>query len=354
MKLLSVVGARPQFIKLAPLSKHLEQDPDIEHLVCHTGQHYDAGLSKVFFEQLGLATPEFQFELEAKSPVAKVHQMISQLTSLIHLQEPDWLLVYGDTYSTLAGALSAQLLDVKLAHVEAGLRSYRKDMPEEFNRITSDAAAHLLFCGSRGALENLQRENNPGEAHYCGDIMYQSQQLALRAEPQWPANLQASGSGNYCLVTIHRRENLTEQRMNQWAALLNSLAEDHHIVFPMHPGTRKALDRRRLNPKIQILEPLGYVELCHLLQDAEVLLTDSGGLQKEAYYLHRPCITLRAETEWTELVEEGVNRVTDLEEKRVREALDYFQNTELKFDQALYSDVDSAAVISQAIKKYTL
>lgn len=353
MKLLSVVGARPQFIKLAPLSKHLEQDPDVEHLVCHTGQHYDRELSKVFFEQLGLATPEFQFELEAKSPVGKVHQMLSQLTSLIHLQEPDWLLVYGDTYSTLAGALSAQLLDVKLAHVEAGLRSYRKDMPEEFSRITSDAAAQLLFCGSQGALENLRREKNPGEAHYCGDLMFQSQQLALQAKPQWPSSLQPSRPEAYCLVTIHRRENLSEQRMNQWAALLNSLAEDHHIIFPMHPGTRQALDRRRLNPKIQILEPLGYVELCHLLQDAAILLTDSGGLQKEAYYLQRPCITLRAETEWTELVEAGVNCVTDLEEKRVREAVSYFQNTKLNFDQALYSDVDSAAVISEALKNFT-
>ena len=354
MKLLSVVGARPQFIKLAPLSSHLEKDPELEHLVCHTGQHYDAGLSKNLFTQLNLPAPDFQFELTAASPLGKVQEMLSQLSSLIHLQEPDWLLVYGDTYSTLAGALSAQLHGVNLAHIEAGLRSYRKDMPEEFNRITSDAASQLLFCGSRGAMENLQIEKNPGQLHYTGDLMYQSQQLALQARPKWPEGFQFPEESHYCLVTIHRRENLTEQRINQWCALLNSLAEDHHLLFPMHPATRKALDGRSLNPKIQILEPLGYVEICHLLQGADILLTDSGGLQKEAYYLRRPCITLRAETEWTELVEEGVNRVTGLEETLVREAVEYFQNNSLHFDQALYSDVDSAAVISRGLKNYPL
>jgi UDP-GlcNAc3NAcA epimerase len=348
MKVISVVGTRPQIIKLAPLRKALEAYPQVAHAVCHTGQHTDALLSEVFFQQLGIPKPDFHFELQAQSALGKVHQMITQLSSLFHLEEPEWVLLYGDTNTTLAGAIVAKLMDIKTAHIEAGLRSYRKSMPEEFNRIASDAAADLLFTSSHKGSETLKTEANPAPVVYCGDLMYESQQLALQASPQWPAEM-GEVPGAYLLFTLHRRENLTKQRLNQCSALLHRLAQHYTIFFPLHPGTRKAMEARHFPEKLVPIDPLGYVEMTHLLKGAQALLTDSGGLQKEAYYLNTPCLTLRAETEWTELVEAGVNRLTDLEEKRVMDGLAHFEQQPPTFPQSLYHEVPASKTIIETL-----
>ncbi len=304
MKLLTVVGNRPQFIKSAPLSVAL-RDAGIEEVVVHTGQHYDDELSGIFFEELRLAEPSHRLDLRT----AAVDAMRAALEQVAGEEAPDLALVYGDTNSTLAGALAAASVDVPVAHVEAGLRSGDLAMPEERNRIAVDAASSLLFAPDERSRDILAAEGVDGAVHVVGDVMADALRLFGPIARDRAAHAREPGS--YVLATVHREANVSPLRLARIADGLNRIPE--RVVFPAHPRTRAALTSRgvRLGDHVELLEPVGYLELIALAADARVIATDSGGLQKEAYWLGVPCVTLRPSTEWVDTVEAGANVLVD-------------------------------------------
>ena len=311
-KIMTIVGARPQFIKSAPVSRAL-QHAGIGQILVHTGQHYDQNMSEIFFEELGLPRPDINLGVGSGSHAKQTATMLVGVEAAILKNRPELVLVYGDTNSTLAGALAAAKLGVPVAHVESGLRSFNVRMPEEINRILTDRLAKVLFTPSRAANENLRREGFPEECIRCvGDVMYDAI-LMFR-------DLASMASGvmerldlvpkNYVLATVHRAEN-TESRDRLQAIFegLSRVGESLKVVLPLHPRTKNAYTRivGRLPDNLLIIEPLGFIDMQRLETDALVIATDSGGVQKEAYWHGVPCVTLRDETEWMELVETGAN-----------------------------------------------
>jgi UDP-GlcNAc3NAcA epimerase len=307
VKVLSVVGNRPQFVKAAPLSVAL-RERGIEEVVVHTGQHYDPELSQVFFEELGLAAPDYSLELHT----ADVAPMRAAIRAAIGEQAPDLVLVYGDTNSTLAGAVAANDGGVPLAHVEAGLRSGDLSMPEEVNRIEVDRLATVLFAPDERAAATLAEEGVPGRREVVGDVMADATRIfeplarnrGLLDELDIPP-------APYSVLTIHRQANTEPERLRAIVSELNGTGWT--FVFPVHPRTRRALDEHGIAPApyLHAIEPVGYLEMLALVSGASRVVTDSGGLQKEAYWLGKPCITLRGSTEWVETVEVGANTLID-------------------------------------------
>src|SRR5580765_8031941 len=302
MKILSVVGNRPQFVKSAPLSLAL-REAGIDERVLHTGQHYDAELSQVFFDELGLAEPAYRLDLHS----ADAQLMQPHIVAAIEAERPDWTLVYGDTNSTLAGARAAVDADVPVAHVEAGLRSGDLTMPEERNRIEVDRVAQLLLTPDERSRETLATERVPGRVEVVGDVMRDALDLftpiALRDAPARP--------GPYAALTIHRAANTEPDRLRR--LLSRIAASGWRFVFPVHPRTRRVLTQSGIEPpaNVETVDPLGYLEMLALVAGASRVVTDSGGLQKEAYWLRVPCVTLRANTEWVDTVELGANTLVD-------------------------------------------
>jgi UDP-N-acetylglucosamine 2-epimerase len=308
MRVLSVVGNRPQFIKSAPLSVAL-RGRGIEEVLLHTGQHYDRGLSAVFFEELALPEPKYQLDLHT----ADVDAMRPGILDAIAREHPDLVLVYGDTNSTLAGAQAAVEAGVPVAHVEAGLRSGDLEMPEERNRIEVDRLAAVLFAPDERSRETLVREGVQGQIEVVGDVMADAtKQLApvARRRSRLPAELELT-PGRYLVATVHREANTRPERLARIVEGLNRLVEP--VAFPVHPRTEQALrrDGLRLNENVLVLPPLGYLDFVALAAQARVIVTDSGGLQKEAYWYGIPCVTLRPSTEWVDTVEVGANRLVD-------------------------------------------
>lgn len=314
MKVVSIVGARPQFIKAAPVSRLLRQKHT--EVLVHTGQHYDANMSAVFFEELNLPPPEYHLGVGSGSHAVQTGTMLMRMEEVLIEEKPDWVLVYGDTNSTLAGALAAAKLHIKVAHVEAGLRSFNRIMPEEINRIVADHLSTLLFCPSQTAVENLAAEGITQGVFQVGDVMADALDLAKEVANRRSSvleTLQLSEKG-YLLATIHRAENTDDP-----ARLLNILTAlrqlDEPVIFPIHPRTRKvieenhwiSLDRSSEDRNLRMIEPVGYLDMIQLEKSARMILTDSGGVQKEAYWLGVPCVTFRQETEWVETVETGWN-----------------------------------------------
>jgi UDP-N-acetylglucosamine 2-epimerase len=312
VKLLSVVGNRPQFIKSAPLSLAL-RDAGIDEVTVHTGQHYDRELSQVFFDELGLAEPRYRLAAGSGSHEDMLARMRPGLLAALEAEQPDWVLVYGDPNSTQAGALAAQEQGVPIAHVEAGLRSGDWTMPEERNRVAVDRIGQLLLCPDERSRATLLAEGVPGRAEVVGDVMADA---ALRFGPlarersDVLARLGLTPSG-YGVVTIHREANVFQPRLGNIVAGLNRV--ELPLVFPAHPRTRAALDREQLvlGPHIQLVAPLSYLDLTALASQARVIVTDSGGLQKEAYWHRVPCVTTRPSTEWVDTVELGANVLVD-------------------------------------------
>ncbi len=324
MKIATIVGARPQFIKAAPVSKALRRAGQQEILV-HTGQHYDYRMSQIFFEELEIPEPDVNLEVGSGSHGWQTGQILIRLEETLLTEKPDWVLVYGDTNSTLAGALVACKLHIPIAHVEAGMRSFNREMPEEHNRVLTDHCADLLFCPTQTAVNNLAREGITAGVHWVGDTMYdavlQFAELArqrstilstLRLEPK-----------KYLLATLHRPYNtdVPENLMNILTAFLD-IAEP--IVFPVHPRTRKMLAEldgkfnfENSTSNVKFTEPVGYLDMLALEQNARLILTDSGGMQKEAFFLGIPCVTLRPETEWVETVETGWNVIVGGNSERI-------------------------------------
>ncbi|HSK15379.1 MAG TPA: UDP-N-acetylglucosamine 2-epimerase (non-hydrolyzing) [Gaiellaceae bacterium] len=316
MRILSVVGNRPQFVKSAPLSLALRAR-GLEEVVLHTGQHYDPELSEVFFEELDLAPPRHRLEVGSGTHGEQTGRMLPGIEAAIVEERPDAVLVYGDTNSTLAGALAAGKMLVPVAHVEAGLRSFDRTMPEELNRTLVDRLASLLLCPSETARSNLAAEGIVEGVHVVGDVMYDALlRLAPIARERSSALADARVEpGRYLVLTLHREANAAPEPLGRVAAALAAL--DEPLVFPVHPRTRNALAAAgiELPPSVRLLPPIGYLDFAALASQARVVLTDSGGVQKEAYWYGVPCVTLRRNTEWTETVEAGWNRLagTDTE-----------------------------------------
>jgi UDP-GlcNAc3NAcA epimerase len=309
MRILSVVGNRPQFIKSAPLSLAFQNRA--EEVVLHTGQHYDHDLSQVFFDELGLEPPKHRLEAGSGSHAEQTARMLPGIEAAIVEEKPDLVLVYGDTNSTLAGALAAAKLRVPVAHVEAGLRSFDRTMPEELNRALVDRVSSLLFAPSKTAVENLENEGITKGVHDVGDVMLDANLRLAPIAKERSRALELAGveAGSYALVTVHREANTKEPALGRIVEGLNALEEP--VVFPLHPRTAGALEDHglRLEGHVHPRPPAGYLDFAALASQARVILTDSGGVQKEAYWYEVPCVTLRENTEWVETVEAGWNRL---------------------------------------------
>jgi len=354
VRILTVVGNRPQFIKAAAVSGPLRECH--EEILVHTGQHYDDSLSSVFFSELGLARPERELAIGGGSNSSQTARMLAALEPLLAEIDPDMALVYGDTNSTLAGALAAAQAGVPVAHVEAGMRSFDRRMPEELNRVLTDHLSDLLLCSSTAAAENLRNESIAGEVEVVGDVMVD---VAMRWQPAARADSAAPARyglppGGYVLLTAHRAGNVDDpERLRALVALVAALPAP--VLFPLHPRTRTRLQRAGLLEQLgsraglQLTAPLGYLEFSALVCQARAVLTDSGGVQKEAYLAGVPCVTLRANTEWVETVESGWNTLVDLDAGAALAAL---ARTPPAERPALYGDGHAGARCVAAIEAH--
>ncbi len=311
-RMLTVVGARPQFVKAAAISRALAARDDIEEILLHTGQHFDPAMSRIFFDELGIAAPHVNLGIHGGFHGAMTGRMLAGIEEVILAERPDLVLVPGDTNSTLAGALAAAKLQVPVAHLEAGLRSFNRAMPEEINRVLTDHLSALLFCPTETAIDNLRREGIGDGVHDIGDVMYDATLFAA-AEARRSQVLDRLGLAErpYAVATVHRAESTDDpDKLGEIIAFLKERARDYPVVLPLHPRTRRQIARWRLDlGAILACEPLGYLDMHRLLQSAVAVYTDSGGLQKEAYFHRVPCVTLRGETEWVETVNAGWNRL---------------------------------------------
>jgi UDP-GlcNAc3NAcA epimerase len=356
MKILTILGARPQFIKAGSVSRTImehnallvdgysllqrgeqraletKNQKLITEIIVHTGQHYDANMSDVFFDELKIPKPDYLLGIGGKSHGAMTGQMIEKIEEVCLKENPDWVMVYGDTNSTLAGAIVASKLHIKLAHIEAGLRSFNMAMPEEVNRILTDRVSNVLFCPTDTAIENLKNEGydklkckiiKSGDVMQDGALFYK--QCAVK--PTLPNN-QKLETENYILCTIHRAENTDdEHRLRSIFEALNVIAKEKQVILPLHPRTKKILKNLNLNTQnLTLIDPVGYLDMVWLIDHCDLVMTDSGGLQKEAYFFEKQCITLRDETEWVELVACGVNSLVGANKNKI---LDAYKNNSL-------------------------
>ncbi|MDN7013592.1 UDP-N-acetylglucosamine 2-epimerase (non-hydrolyzing) [Methanoculleus sp. FWC-SCC3] len=353
MKIASIVGARPQFIKCAPVSRELRKEH--EEILIHTGQHYDHGMSEVFFEELAIPKPDYNLGIGSGTHGRQTGAMLGAIEDVLEKEKPDVVLVYGDTNSTLAGALAAAKLHMPVAHVEAGLRSNDRRMPEEVNRVLTDHASDLLFCPTETAVANLAAEGVTKGVHLVGDVMLDAMNYNRGIAEERSRILEDIGvrPGEYLVVTVHRPSN-TDDRENM-AAILSALGEtDRPVVFPVHPRTRKCLAGYGLLTKmpenVRVVEPLGYLDMIRLMAHAEKILTDSGGVQKEAYMLGVPCITLRENTEWVETVEAGWNVLVGAGREKIVDAIRHFSpGTRQK---SVFGDGNASVLIGKILARF--
>jgi UDP-N-acetylglucosamine 2-epimerase len=356
VRIATIIGNRPQFVKAAAVSRLLREDHD--EVILHTGQHYDDELSKVFFDELGVPAPDRELAAGSGSNTEQTARILAALEPELRQLEPDLALVYGDTNSTLAGSLAAALASIPLGHVEAGMRSFDRTMPEELNRVLTDHASDLLLCSTSTAMANLARESAPGEAHLVGDVMADVS-LAFRdiaAERSTVVADLGLEPGGYVAVTAHRAGNVDRpDRLALLVDLLAALPEATglRVVFPAHPRTRDRLEGTLLIERLEgvdLIQPLGYLDFLELARNARAVLTDSGGVQKEAYLLGVPCVTLRDTTEWVETVEAGWNTLVDLDRDAALAAL---ENTPPSERPELYGGGRAAERVCDVVAAYT-
>ena len=328
---MTIIGARPQFVKAATVSRAMrEHHSKIREIIVHTGQHYDANMSEIFFEELEIPRADYNLGIGGGSHGQNTGRMIETVEAVLIKEKPDWVLVYGDTDSTLAGTLAAVKLHIPIAHIEAGLRSFNRGMPEEINRVLTDHASNLLFTPTDTATSNLLKEGiNKNRIKQVGDVMYDAA-LFYRSKAQRPRTIRTDGG--FVLATIHRAENTDNpNRLTEIFGALNEIAATKPVILPLHPRTKKLLAQNQTNSdRITILEPVGYLQMIWLLEHCDLVVTDSGGLQKEAYFFGKPCITTRDETEWVELVKLGANIITGASSISIHNAIIHFKNTSVQ------------------------
>lgn len=350
MKILTVLGARPQFVKAAALSREFSKRSQIKEVIVHTGQHFDHKMSDIFFQEMAIPKPDHFLDINGVSHGAMTGRMLEGIEQIILSDKPDCVLVYGDTNSTLAGALAAAKLHIPVAHVEAGLRSFNMKMPEEINRILTDRVSTLLFCPTDSAINNLKAENITKGVHKTGDVMADALYFYKKVAPQSATMFKEPPKGAFALATVHRAENTDDpERLKSIIDGLEEINKKFPVILPLHPRTRGKLAALNINPSFQILDPLGYYDMIQLLANCSLVLSDSGGLQKEAYLCEKPCVTLRDETEWVELVESGVNKLVGSDQKAIVNAAFNFMEKSVHFPKSLYGDGNTSANIADII-----
>lgn len=355
MKFLTILGARPQFIKASVLSREFRKHPEIKEIIVHTGQHFDENMSDIFFREMEIPEPEYNLNINSLSHGAMTGQMLIEIEKVILKENPDFVIVYGDTNTTLAGALSAKKLHVRVIHIEAGLRSYNMDMPEEINRIITDRISDLLFCPTEQAVRNLKNEGfEKFNCKICqsGDVMldsalYFAQKASVRSDILQKLELE---NIKYLLCTIHRAENTDdEDKLLQIINALNQLSHEYRIILPLHPRTRKIIEAKNINLSFDPILPAGYFDMLNLIRNSHMVLTDSGGLQKEAYFFNKFCVTLRDQTEWVELTDNNVNILTGADEMKILNAVRKLSDKPFPGKMQLYGDGKAAEKICKII-----
>jgi UDP-GlcNAc3NAcA epimerase len=361
MKIVSIVGARPNFVKLAPIHNALKKIS--EHTIIHTGQHYDYNLSKIFFSEFNIPEPTFDLEVGSKTPCNQIGEMLTKIDPIFASNKFDLCIVYGDTNSTIAGAMSANKTGLKLAHVESGLRSFDREMPEEINRVLTDQLSDFLFAPTLNAVKNLKAEKIYGKIYKTGDISVEvigkASKIAKRSSILKKLNLQSS---KYLLLTMHRAENTKEAK--SLLELIKSIEKlnDFTILFPIHPRTLLFFKENNLLEKIQeidnlkIIEPLGFLDFIKVMENSEKIITDSGGVQKESFLLGIPCITIRKNTEWIETTEMGFNLLTGMNHERIVDAVKNWKPSrpsKLNITRAL-GEGKTSTIIKEIIQKNLL
>ncbi len=354
-KIITIVGARPQFIKAGTVSNLIKKDEQIQELIIHTGQHFDKNMSKIFFDELSIPIPKYNLSISGLSHGAMTGRMLEKIESILIKEKPELVLVYGDTDSTLAGSLAASKLEIPLAHVEAGLRSKNFSMPEEKNRILTDALSQLLFCPSSIAIENLKRENITQGVCEVGDVMFDAINLYGK-KIQKDSSRKDLVSRDFVLCTIHRKDNTTDlKRLDSILNALKDIANQITVILPLHPRTKAIVEQNDeicFPDKIEIIDPLSYLEFLELQKNAKCIFTDSGGLQKEAFFNKVPCITLRDETEWTETVDLGWNTIVGADTKKILKAWEDIESKERVIGTFPYGKGDAANKIVNKIKDF--
>ena len=351
MKVASIVGARPNFVKLAPVSREVRKRFD--EVIIHTGQHYDYEMDKIFFDDMGIPAPDYHLGIGSGSHGHQTGEMLKKIEEVIISEKPDVVLVFGDTNSTLAGALAAAKLHIYVAHVEAGLRSYDKSMPEEINRVLVDHCSDLLLCPTKTAVENLKIEGIKRNVYLTGDVMVDAQRDCAKIAENKSRILADLGikPKDYCLATIHRASNTDDP--DKFRAIIEALEELGDIVFPCHPRAEKYLRQfglwDDLNRRARVIKPVGYFDMLMLEKNAKKILTDSGGVQKEAYLLGIPCITLRDETEWVETVADGWNVLVGSSREKIVQLARHFEPSQERHD--VFGKGDASIKTAELIEK---
>ncbi|QIL39213.1 UDP-N-acetylglucosamine 2-epimerase (non-hydrolyzing) [Pedobacter sp. HDW13] len=359
MKILTIIGARPQFVKAAVLSRIIAKDDSVTELLVHTGQHYDSNMSDVFFEEMQIPKPNYQLKIKSKYHGEMTALMMIEIEKIAMEEKPDWIMVYGDTNSTLAGALVASKLHIKLAHVEAGLRSFNNLMPEEINRIVTDRLSDILFCPTDSAVKNLQME---GYQNLRDKKIVKTGDVMLDASMFYADKVKKGVDGvteGFVLCTIHRPVNTDDQQhLSIILSGLNEIGKEKKVFFPVHPRTRGKIEEMDSEyvttyPNIIFADPISYFEMIWCLQNCSFVITDSGGLQKEAYFFKKMCLTLRDETEWVELVEYGYNFLSSINQEEIIEKAGKITETNKGFDEFLYGDGHTGQFILDNLKNYS-
>ncbi len=355
-KIVTILGARPQFIKAAVLSRIILQKNDIEEIIVHTGQHYDSNMSAVFFEDMHIPKPKYNLDINGLGHGAMTGQMLEKIEKVLEIEKPQAVLVYGDTNSTLAGALAAKKMHIKVVHVEAGLRSFNMKMPEEINRIVTDRIADLLLCPTQKAMDNLEQEGfDTFETRFvnCGDIMkeavsYYGAQLDTKSTVISDLNL---NTNQFVLATIHRPENTDDKiKLTTIFKALDKINTEVKVILPLHPRTKKYLKQYGINTNIVLIDPVGYFDMLALQKHCKLIVTDSGGLQKEAFFNKKFGIIVREQTEWVELVANDFAKVVGSNYNKMLEAFNYYKNMKKSFDLPLYGTAVSQTIYEEILK----
>lgn len=355
MKLLTVIGARPQFVKAAALSREIAKHANIEEVIIHTGQHFDENMSKIFFEQMEIPSPKYNLAINSLNHGAMTGRMMEEIEKILLIENPDFLVVYGDTNSTLAGALAAKKLNKKVVHIESGLRSFNNNMPEEINRILTDRISDYLFCPTQNAIFNLKNE---GFEHFSstivnsGDIMLDAALFYAKKSANYSAILNNIKSDHFILCTLHRAENTDNKLiLSEIVDALNEINQQTPIILPLHPRTKEKIRAYGLNLNVITIEPVGYFDMIEMLKHCKLVITDSGGLQKEAYFFGKNCLTLRNETEWTELVENKVNLLVGTSKEGILNGYEDVKNSISSFPENLYGKGNTSKIICDTLTK---